>query len=394
MAIDFGRMARGVVTGYLDAKIRNTEANDQLKANIIEAAGIDYYQNEEPRLKKQEETFEKEYSQISGIYGKPFADALVNQKFITGDGTALENVQSILEKSNINVEALKTMKFPSFEEAKKQMVDKRKQKEQSINNLIKNGFGANTSKSLLEDIKIEPTTKIDTTAMQPDTTIEPGLVETAQTPRDITSETLFTPKMSGDVEGAQTRYRQIATAVNELGGYTNEIITDPSGNVNFNLFGENRNEAAAHIALANRLVIQNPEQYNQYNAASTAKQQLDFLTVMPFNSIADELNIEYTPARGSTLAKFIGQRDIDVNQILKTGKTVDATITDQLDAIPVDPMGEPNQAVLTRFIENIPDNLIVEIEGEGGKKDTINYKTYIKSLVGIDTASFWQQRKI
>jgi len=394
MAIDFGRMARGVVTGYLDAKIRNTEANDELKANIIEAAGIDYYQNEEPKLKKQEETFEKEYSQISGIYGKPFADALVNQKFITGDGTALENVQSILEKSNINVEALKTMKFPSFEEAKKQMVDKRKQKEQSINNLIKNGFGANTSKSLLEDIKIEPTTKIDTTAMQPDTTVEPGLVETAQTPRDITSETLFTPKMSGDVEGAQTRYRQIATAVNELGGYTNEIITDPSGNVNFNLFGENRNEAAAHIALANRLVIQNPEQYNQYNAASTAKQQLDFLTVMPFNNIADELNIEYTPARGSTLAKFIGQRDIDVNQILKTGKTVDATITDQLDAIPVDPMGEPNQAVLTRFIENIPDNLIVEIEGEGGKKDTINYKTYIKSLVGIDTASFWQQRKI
>ena len=394
MAIDFGRMARGVVTGYLDAKIRNTEANDQLKANIIEAAGIDYYQNEEPKLKKQEETFEKEYSQISGIYGKPFADALVNQKFITGDGTALENVQSILEKSNINVEALKTMKFPSFEEAKKQMVDKRKQKEQSINNLIKNGFGANTSKSLLEDIKIEPTTKIDTTAMQPDTTIEPGLVETAQTPRDITSETLLTPKMSGDVEGAQTRYRQIATAVNELGGYTNEIITDPSGNVNFNLFGENRNEAAAHIALANRLVIQNPEQYNQYNAASTAKQQLDFLTVMPFNSIADELNIEYTPARGSTLAKFIGQRDIDVNQILKTGKTVNDTITDQLDAIPVDPMGEPNQAVLTRFIENIPDNLIVEIEGEGGKKDTINYKTYIKSLVGIDTASFWQQRKI
>ena len=389
MAIDFGRMARGVVTGYLDAKIRNTEANDQLKANIIEAAGIDYYQNEEPKLKKQEETFEKEYSQISGIYGKPFADALVNQKFIIGDGTALENVQSILEKSNINVEALKTMKFPSFEEAKKQMVDKRKQKEQSINNLIKNGFGANTSKSLLEDIKIEPTTKIDTTAMQPDTTIEPGLVETAQTPRDITSETLFTPKMGGDVEGSQTRYRQIATAVNELGGYTNEIITDPSGNVNFNLFGENRNEAAAHIALANRLVIQNPEQYNQYNAASTAKQQLDFLTVMPFNSIADELNIEYTPARGSTLATFIGQRDIDVNQILKTGKTVNDTITDQLDAIPVGPMGEPNQAVLTRFIENIPDNLSIEIGG-----DNINYKTYIKSLVGIDTASFWQQRKI
>jgi len=389
MAIDFGRMARGVVTGYLDAKIRNTEANDQLKANIIEAAGIDYYQNEEPKLKKQEETFEKEYSQISGIYGKPFADALVNQKFITGDGTALENVQSILEKSNINVEALKTMKFPSFEEAKKQMVDKRKQKEQSINNLIKNGFGANTSKSLLEDIKIEPTTKIDTTAMQPDTTIEPGLVETAQTPRDVTSETLFTPKTGEDVEGAQARYRQIATAVNELGGYTTDIITDASGNVNINLFGNNRNEAAAHISLANRLVIQNPEQYNQYNAASTAKQQLDALTIMPFNSIADELNIKYNPTKGGDLATFMGQRDVDVNQMLKTGKTINDTIGDVINSIPLGPKGEINEAVLTRFIENIPDNLSIEIGG-----DIINYKTYVKTLAGMQASSFWQQRKL
>ena len=33
MAIDFSRVARGVATGYLQAKIRNTEANDALKAN-------------------------------------------------------------------------------------------------------------------------------------------------------------------------------------------------------------------------------------------------------------------------------------------------------------------------------------------------------------------------
>ena len=32
MAIDWGRMTRGVATGYLGAKIANTEANDALKA--------------------------------------------------------------------------------------------------------------------------------------------------------------------------------------------------------------------------------------------------------------------------------------------------------------------------------------------------------------------------
>ena len=39
MAIDFGRVARGVATGYLQAKIRNTEANDALKAETLSRVG-------------------------------------------------------------------------------------------------------------------------------------------------------------------------------------------------------------------------------------------------------------------------------------------------------------------------------------------------------------------
>ena len=42
MAIDFGRLARGVTTGYLDAKIRNTEANDALKAKVMENSATIY----------------------------------------------------------------------------------------------------------------------------------------------------------------------------------------------------------------------------------------------------------------------------------------------------------------------------------------------------------------
>ena len=48
MAIDWGRMARGVATGYLGAKIANTEANDKLNANIIERAGLNFYENTLP----------------------------------------------------------------------------------------------------------------------------------------------------------------------------------------------------------------------------------------------------------------------------------------------------------------------------------------------------------
>ena len=45
MAIDFGRMARNVATGYLGQKLANTAANDELKATIIQRAGINFYEN-------------------------------------------------------------------------------------------------------------------------------------------------------------------------------------------------------------------------------------------------------------------------------------------------------------------------------------------------------------
>ena len=42
MAIDWGRMARGVATGYLSAKIANTEANDKMNGEIQKAAGVNF----------------------------------------------------------------------------------------------------------------------------------------------------------------------------------------------------------------------------------------------------------------------------------------------------------------------------------------------------------------
>ena len=56
MAIDWSRVARGVATGYLGAKIANTEANDKMNANIIERAGLNFYENELPEFQKKEKT--------------------------------------------------------------------------------------------------------------------------------------------------------------------------------------------------------------------------------------------------------------------------------------------------------------------------------------------------
>ena len=56
MAIDFGRMARGIATGYLSAKIQNTEANDRLKEDIIRQSGENFYNNTLPEFQKRERT--------------------------------------------------------------------------------------------------------------------------------------------------------------------------------------------------------------------------------------------------------------------------------------------------------------------------------------------------
>ena len=65
MAIDFGRMARGVATGYLSAKIANTEANDALNADILRAAGLEYHTKTLPEHRKTEKQRASEYKQIS-----------------------------------------------------------------------------------------------------------------------------------------------------------------------------------------------------------------------------------------------------------------------------------------------------------------------------------------
>ena len=93
MAIDFGRMFRNVATGYLSAKIANTEANDKLNADIHKAAGVNFYTNTLPDHQKRERVREREFKQISNFFE---SDAIANfwgdQGAITGDGKSLDTI--------------------------------------------------------------------------------------------------------------------------------------------------------------------------------------------------------------------------------------------------------------------------------------------------------------
>jgi len=108
MAIDFGRMARGVATGYLGQKLANTAANDELKAGIIERAGINFYENTLPDFQKKEKNRSETYSKISNRYSPEIAEYMDQNGFITGGANDYANiVKELGANDNFNETKLK-----------------------------------------------------------------------------------------------------------------------------------------------------------------------------------------------------------------------------------------------------------------------------------------------
>ena len=54
MAIDFGRAARGIATGYLTAKVADTAAQDELNRDFILQARNQYFNVDKPNFIAEE----------------------------------------------------------------------------------------------------------------------------------------------------------------------------------------------------------------------------------------------------------------------------------------------------------------------------------------------------
>ena len=153
MAIDFGRMARGVATGYLGQKLANTAANDELKAGIIERAGINFIENTLPEFQKKERNRKEAYNKISKIYGSEVAEFFGEQDLFTGDGNDFENITNQLKDRKIDKEYIKSyveQQGGSYNQRYKARVKGIQDQEAFVmGNLNKNQIGNMTAKLLL-----------------------------------------------------------------------------------------------------------------------------------------------------------------------------------------------------------------------------------------------------
>jgi len=100
MAIDFGRAARGIATGYLSAKVADTAAQDELNRNFILQATDQYFNVDKPNFiadeKKRSANIDFIATKLSPVYAN-YADA---NNITLNDVNTRDFINSINDLSN------------------------------------------------------------------------------------------------------------------------------------------------------------------------------------------------------------------------------------------------------------------------------------------------------
>ena len=351
---------RGILTGYGMAAIKNKEAKDNAKMEIVKSAGIDFLENKIPQHEKEMKLYDSDYKAVELEHGTDIANLFGDAEAgFYGTGKGLQLVNQVLERNNIDKDKIKNFKFSTQDQriAKKKSAFQSK-KDQILNLTGIGGIGTETAKNQLEGFgedsnMMDTQTQVTDQSQTTDTTTQ----DTEEPPKlnaDISS--LFTPKAS--TRGVETKYRQIPIAINEKYGY-GENIKMANGEFKFVPTGTLAKTANAHIALA-EIISANDDTINQYGAADQAKNMLVNLTEMPFISLEQTLGGKYEAGDGGKTALMSGAgNNIDANKVQYNGQSISEYLLDfVVNQIPVDPQGNINKAIIDKFIENIPSNLM------------------------------------
>ena len=258
MAIDFGRAAQGIATGYLQAKIRNTEANDALKANTLMRVGETLIGETIPNAIEAEKVRRTNYDNLVGEFGVPFAEVADINRF-TVDDASMKALREKLEKSEINKEALKDANFATdYNTRYNTRVESAQSKYGDIlKQLGGDGIGAlgyNTVEAL---VKPQAMDTITTKDMQTDT------VTTQEVPKAFSS-TVLQDYLDPMKVSYQVDSKKFAAAAQPF-GFQGSISFDASGEPIFNLPGTLNTKYRALFAATNDVSSQFLDQDNNVN---------------------------------------------------------------------------------------------------------------------------------
>ena len=244
MAIDFGRAVQGIATGYLQAKIRNTEANDALKANTLMRVGETLIGETIPNAIEAEKVRRTNYDNLVGEFGVPFAEVADINRF-TVDDASMKALREKLEKSEINKEALKDANFATdYNTRYNTRVESAQSKYGDIlKQLGVDGIGAlgyNTVEALVKPTAMETVTTKD--QMTDTVTTQEVPVPTSSTQlKDYLISTPYTFKLP------ETEFARVAVGYRGF----DDAITFEGDNISFKFKGTKDTEYNALRAVTN-----------------------------------------------------------------------------------------------------------------------------------------------
>ena len=231
---------RGIATGFLQAKIRNTEANDALKAETLSRVGATLIGETIPNAVEAEKERKSNYDMLSKRYSPEFAEVADVAEY-TLNQASMKKLEEDLKANNLDEEALKNANFETnFNNRYNTRV---KSAEEKYNPILKQlgvdnigALGYNTVEAL-----VKPTT----------TTTKDTMTDTVtQTPVKFDSMQLkdYLVPMSGTYQIGATEFAKVAQPFR---GFGSAIQFDAQGNVDFNLPGTKDVEYRALYAVTN-----------------------------------------------------------------------------------------------------------------------------------------------
>jgi hypothetical protein len=314
---------RGILTGFGMAAIKDKEAKDNAKMEVVKAAGIDYHTNQLPEHKKTEANRASAYKQLTTILGSEEAvDFLDANGILVGDGKDVERVQKMLEDKSIKPGAFKDY-IPTSNYS-----DRYKQRQtdfESRFDVVKKTFdmqGSGIGPSTINGLLTKPEGDITTTEMVTTPAVEAQQIEgtpimTSGTPEKTEEVATTIDRTSSD--SPMSEFFVSKTGVLDLGktsdieaaaknyrGFDEGMSQDQFGNVKLNMFGNKKIELSAFTAVMNDVAQQYETEDGKVSlslAAEAADKKLRFQTqgVIGDNETSILDNYKETVVAGETV---------------------------------------------------------------------------------------------
>ena len=270
---------RGIATGFLQAKIRNTEANDALKANTLARVGETLIGETIPNAVEAEKVRRTNYDMLSSEFTPNFAEVADKSGFTLNDDT-MKVLREKLKEGNLDKKALENANFQTdFNTRYNQRAETAEEKYSPIlKQLGIDGIGSlgyNTVEAL-----VKPTTTTTKNTMADAVTQTPIKFDSMQLSDYLTP-------MSGTYQVGATEFAKVAQPFRQFGS---AIKFDAQGNVDFTLPGTKDVEYRALYAVTNDLASQFLDKDKKVNISQAVEQADRVLRSQTQNVIAGITN--------------------------------------------------------------------------------------------------------